>query len=54
MRTFYRITGLVVLGAVLFIGIGPLLPAGNPIKEAADTFLEALKASWGINLGFTN
>lgn len=51
MRTFYRIVGVIVLGAVLFVGVGPLLPDGNPIKDAADLFLEGLKASWGISIG---
>jgi len=51
VRTFYRILGIVVVAAVLFVGIGPLLPDGNPIKEAADSFLGALNAWWGFPLG---
>ena len=51
MRTFYRIIAVVVVGAVLFVGVGPLLPAGNPVKEAADAFLGALNAWWGFPLG---
>lgn len=51
MRTFYRILGVVVLAAVLFVGVGPLLPDGNPIREASDAFLGALNAWWGFPFG---
>lgn len=47
MRTFYRLIGLVVVVAVLFVAVGPYLPAGNPVREAADAFLDALSAFWG-------
>ena len=51
MRNLYRILGVLVLAAVAFVALGPLLPAGNPIGDAADTFLEALNAWWGFPLG---
>ena len=47
MKTFYRLVGLVVLGAVAFVALGPLLPPGNPIGDAADAFLDAMSAFWG-------
>ncbi len=47
VRTFYRFVGLVVLGAVAFVSLGPLLPPGNPIGDAADAFLNAMTAFWG-------
>ncbi len=47
VKTFYRLVGLLVLGAVAFVALGPLLPPGNPIGDAADAFLGALSAFWG-------
>lgn len=47
VKTFYRLVGLVVLGAVAFVAVGPLLPPGNPIGDAADAFLDAMGAFWG-------
>jgi hypothetical protein len=47
VRTFYRLLGLVLVGALAFIALGPLLPPGNPIGDAADAFLDALSAFWG-------
>lgn len=48
VKMFYRLIGLVVLGAVAFVALGPLLPPGNPIGDAADTFLRSLRAFWGV------
>ncbi len=48
VKTFYRLVGVVVLAAVAFVALGPLLPAGNPIGDAADTFMRALRAFWGV------
>ncbi|HEY5650768.1 MAG TPA: hypothetical protein VIW46_04910 [Acidimicrobiia bacterium] len=48
MKTFYRLVGLVVVAAIAFVALGPLLPAGNPVGDAADTFLNALRAFWGV------
>lgn len=47
VKTFYRLVGLVVVGAIAFVALGPLLPAGNPIGDASDAFLDALSAFWG-------
>jgi hypothetical protein len=47
VKTFYRFVGLLVVGALAFIALGPLLPPGNPIGDAADAFLDALSAFWG-------
>lgn len=51
MKNFYRIAGLLIIAAVAFVTLGPLLPAGNPIGDAADQFLNALSASWSIPVG---
>ena len=48
VKTFYRLVGLVVIGAIAFVALGPLLPPGNPVGDAADTFLDALRAFWGV------
>jgi hypothetical protein len=48
VKTFYRLVGLVVVAAIAFVALGPLLPAGNPVGDAADTFLNALRAFWGV------
>lgn len=47
VKTFYRLVGLVVIGAVAFVSLGPLLPPGNPIGDAADAFLDAMSVFWG-------
>lgn len=47
VKNFYRLVGLVVLGAVAFVALGPLLPPGNPVGDAADAFLDAMSAFWG-------
>ena len=51
MRNLYRIIGVLVLAAVAFVAVGPLLPAGNPIRDAAEAFLDALNAWWGFPFG---
>lgn len=53
MTNFYRLAGLLIIGAVAFVTVGTLLPPGNPIGDAADQFLEALSISWIIPAGMT-
>ena len=46
VKTFYRLVGLVVLGAVAFVALGPLLPPGTELGGATTpSFDDIMKAA---------
>lgn len=49
MRIAIRILALVVIAAVAFVTAGQYAPDGSWIRDASETFLRALRASWMID-----